>query len=184
MHSADLKSYLGANQRQLRLLAAGVAFVATAGFVAPFSASANVSASLVQSVPAHAVQDFPTKGGLVLTSAEAKAQLPKAKPKPAYTVVQALGPQLITAYTSDIAETDATPFTTANGTRVHVGTVAANGLPFGTKLKIEGFGDRIFTVEDRGGSAFDIDMWMQTKAEAFKWGRRTVNVWIVKPTKV
>jgi 3D (Asp-Asp-Asp) domain-containing protein len=181
MHSADSKPLF--TKAQLKLLAGGVAVIAAAGFLQPLTASANVSASLIDSLPNRLVQDFPVKdgAGLVAAASEPRQPLPKQKPKLVYEVVQELGSQVTTAYTSAADETDANGLITASGTRVHKGTVASNRLPFGTKLKIEGFPGVIFTVEDRGGPAFDIDIWMLTKSEAFSWGRRTVKAWIVKP---
>src|SRR5258708_6536739 len=54
----------------------------------------------------------------------------------------------VTAYSSTPDQTDDTPFITASGYHVHDGVIAANFLPFGTKLTIPSvFGDKIFTVE-------------------------------------
>jgi len=186
MHSADYKSLLTpkkAKKTQLKLLAGGVAVIAAAGFLPPLTASANVSASLVDSLPNRLVQEFPLKDGskLVTATGSPKTALPKQKPKLTYEVVQALGPQNTSAYTSSVDETDSNPFITASGTHTHWGTVASNKLPFGTKLKIEGFGDTIFTVEDTGGPYFDIDIWMENKPKAFAHGRRMLKAWIVKP---
>lgn len=79
----------------------------------------------------------------------------------------------VTAYTSDVAETDDTPFITANGSIVHDGTMASNMLPFGTKVKIPAlFGDKIFTVEDRMSPKFyrTVDVWMNNKKQAINFG--------------
>ncbi len=55
-----------------------------------------------------------------------------------------------TAYSSTPDQTDDDPFTMANGHRVHDGAIAANFLPFGTRVMIpELYGDKVFTVEDR-----------------------------------
>ena len=57
---------------------------------------------------------------------------------------------LVTAYSSTVDQCDSTPFITASGIHVHNGTVAANFLRFGTKIKFPVlFGDKIFIVEDR-----------------------------------
>lgn len=87
-----------------------------------------------------------------------------------------------TAYTSDPGETDASPFTTANGTRVHNGTIAANFLKFGTRVRIpDQFGDKVFIVEDRMNARYDrrVDIWMTNKADAYKWGVRNVRIEIL-----
>jgi len=52
---------------------------------------------------------------------------------------------VLTGYSSTFAQTDDTPFITANGTYVHDGIVANNGLPFGTQIKIPDiYGDKVF----------------------------------------
>src|SRR3989338_9520428 len=71
-----------------------------------------------------------------------------------------------TAYSSTPDQTDSTPFITANGTYVFDGLVAANFLPFHTKIKIpEMFGDKVFTVEDRMHPRFSdrIDVWFPNR---------------------
>lgn len=69
----------------------------------------------------------------------------------------------ITVYNSVPWQTDGDPFTTASGTRVHDGTVAANCLPFGTRLRLpEISGDKVYVVEDRLAprkSCYIIDIW-------------------------
>lgn len=79
----------------------------------------------------------------------------------------------ITAYSSSPDETDDTPFITALGTWVRDGIVAANFLPFGTKIKIpDVFGDKIFIVEDRMHERKNnfIDIWMPSKEKALSFG--------------
>lgn len=61
-----------------------------------------------------------------------------------------LGRYYVTGYDTCAACCGKTDGITASGTTATVGrTCAANGLPFGTRLWIEGIGER--TVEDRGG---------------------------------
>lgn len=87
-----------------------------------------------------------------------------------------------TAYTSDPRETDSTPFTTANGTQVRDGIVAANFLKFGTRLRIpDHFGNKVFVVADRMNARYDqrVDIWMLTKGEARNWGVRRVRIEIL-----
>jgi 3D (Asp-Asp-Asp) domain-containing protein len=79
----------------------------------------------------------------------------------------------VTAYSSTPEETDDTPFTTAMNSEVRDGIVAANFLPFGTKLQIpEHFGDKVFTVEDRmhARKTNFVDIWMPTKQDAKRFG--------------
>lgn len=86
---------------------------------------------------------------------------------------------MITAYSSTVDQCDGDPFTTANGSQVKDGIVAANFLPFGTKVKIpEYFGDKIFSVEDRMNQRYfyNLDVWMETRAEARTFGVRYLEV--------
>ena len=79
----------------------------------------------------------------------------------------------ITAYSSTRRQTDDTPFITALGTSVRDGVVAANFLPFGTRVKIPKlFGDKIFIVEDRmhARKSNFIDIWMPSKTAAAEFG--------------
>jgi len=79
----------------------------------------------------------------------------------------------VTAYASTPEETDSTPFVTASMTHVHDGVLAANFLPFGTKVLIpQIFGNKVFTVEDRMKSTKTdfVDVWMPTKQDAINFG--------------
>ena len=73
------------------------------------------------------------------------------------------------------------PGRTASGTIAKFGTVAAPpSLPFGTKMKIQGYGDQIFTVEDTGSAVvhsngvYVIDMWMPTHEQAYAVGNSII----------
>jgi 3D (Asp-Asp-Asp) domain-containing protein len=88
----------------------------------------------------------------------------------------------ITAYSSTKSQTDSTPFIAASGKRVYDGMVAANFLPFGTKIKIpELFGDKIFTVDDRMNQRYQnrIDIWYSSTASAIKFGIKQATIEIV-----
>lgn len=83
----------------------------------------------------------------------------------------------VTAYTSDPAETDDTPFITASGSLVREGVAAANFLPMGTQFRIpEKFGDKVFTVEDRMNARYNnqhiVDLWFDNKDSAKVFGKR------------
>lgn len=85
----------------------------------------------------------------------------------------------VTAYSSTPDQTDSTPFITASGTRVRDGVLAANFLPIGTRVKIpEIYGDKVFIVEDRMNARYfkRADIWMETRAEAKKWGVKYVTL--------
>lgn len=86
----------------------------------------------------------------------------------------------VTAYSSSLDQCDNDPYTTASGAQVKIGTVAANCLPFGTKVRFpELFGEQIFIVEDRmnaryGCNAFDI--WMPSRSAALNFGKQYATV--------
>lgn len=85
----------------------------------------------------------------------------------------------ITAYSSRPQETDDTPFITASGSHVRDGVVAANWLPFGTRIRIPAlFGNKVFIVEDRmhRRNADKLDIWFASTKDAIHFG--------VKKTKV
>lgn len=88
----------------------------------------------------------------------------------------------ITAYSSTTDQTDNTPFTTARGTYVRDGIVAANFLPFGTKIKIPDlFGDKVFVVEDRMNRkhSYKIDVWFPDRQSALEFGIKTAKIQII-----
>jgi len=89
-----------------------------------------------------------------------------------------------TAYSSTPWETDDTPFITASGTYVKKGIIAANFLPFETRVKIpEIYGDRIFVVEDRMHPRNDghhIDIWFPSYWEALNFGAKTTYIEILE----
>ena len=92
-----------------------------------------------------------------------------------------------TAYSSTAAQTDSSPCTTANGFNVckanKENVIAANFLPFGTKVKFpEVYGDKIFTVQDRMNRRFTkrIDFWMKTTNKARQFGVKRVKAQVVE----
>ena len=102
-------------------------------------------------------------------------KLPVAPDRVAYKKVKIS----MTAYSSTPDQTDSTPFITANGSHVRDGIVAANFLPFGTKVRIpEVFGDKVFSVEDRMNARYyyKMDVWMPTYEEARDFGLKYVEV--------
>lgn len=87
---------------------------------------------------------------------------------------------LVTAYSSTVDQCDSTPFITASGTHVHDGTIAANFLKFGTKVKFPSlYGDKIFIVEDRMKSNYKVDIWFPTRQEAINFGAKRVEMEIL-----
>jgi 3D (Asp-Asp-Asp) domain-containing protein len=81
---------------------------------------------------------------------------------------------IITAYSSEIGQTDDTPLITANGTTVKDGIVANNMLPFGTRIKIpELYGNKEFVVADRmhpRKGNYKVDIWFDSMQEAIDFG--------------
>ncbi len=89
----------------------------------------------------------------------------------------------ITAYSSTPEETDDTPFITASGERVRDGIIAANFLPFGTKVRIpELFGEREFIVKDRmhRRKTNFVDIWMPSKELAQEFGIHQTAIEVIK----
>jgi len=85
----------------------------------------------------------------------------------------------LTAYSSTPDQTDDTPFIAASGKHVYDGMIAANFLPFGTKVKIpELFGDKIFTVDDRMNRRFQnrVDIWFPDRKSAIQFGIKNAEI--------
>ena len=105
-----------------------------------------------------------------------------ALPRPRTFRVEA-GPRrrwiVATAYSSTPDQTDDTPFTTASGTIVRDGIVAANWLPIGAYVRLpEIYGEKVFVVEDRMHPRFyeRLDIWMPTREAAKNFGVKRVLV--------
>lgn len=87
-----------------------------------------------------------------------------------------------TAYNSLESQTDSSPWITASGTRCREGVIASNFLPIGTKVLIEGFGERVFTVEDRMNKRYKkrIDIWFRDYDDAMRFGLRQIRFHVIK----
>jgi len=85
------------------------------------------------------------------------------------------------AYTAAADECGKSDGITASGIKVKEERTLAcpPNFPFGTKIRIEGMGVRV--CEDRGGAikGNHIDIYMETKAEAFQFGRRNLEAEVV-----
>jgi len=97
------------------------------------------------------------------------------------------GVHTMTAYNSEVGQTDNSPCITANGFNVCThgieDTVAANFLPFGTKVRIPDlFGDRIFVVRDRMNKRYSdrVDIWMLERSDAIQFGVRRTRIEVVE----
>ncbi len=86
---------------------------------------------------------------------------------------------VVTAYSSCPWETNEDPFTTASGLHVRDGIVAANFLPFGTKIRMpEVYGNRVFEVQDRmhPRKRYHVDIWFPSKQAAINFGVRYTHI--------
>jgi 3D (Asp-Asp-Asp) domain-containing protein len=114
---------------------------------------------------------------------EFKNSLPKAEERKVVRTTY----HTLTAYNSEAAQCWGDPCITANGFNLCEhgieDSVAANFLPFGTKIKIpELFGDRIFIVRDRMNARYRsrIDIWMLEKQDAKQFGVKVAKVEILE----
>lgn len=87
----------------------------------------------------------------------------------------------VTAYSSTLDQTDSTPFITASNKLVEEGIVAANFLPFGTRICFPELDNcyQEYIVEDRMNSRFvgdgikrigRVDIWVKTRTKAKEFG--------------
>ena len=85
------------------------------------------------------------------------------------------------AYTAAADECGKSDGVTASGLKVRENETLAcpAQFPFGTKIQIEGMGT--YVCEDRGGAikANHIDIYMETKAEAFSFGRQHLQAEVI-----
>lgn len=90
---------------------------------------------------------------------------------------------VLTAYSSTPDQTDGSPFITASNTHVRDGIVAANFLPFGTKIMIpELFGEKTFVVEDRMHRRFNdrVDIWFPDRWSAKQFGLKKAEIIVLE----
>ena len=84
----------------------------------------------------------------------------------------------ITMYSSEVGQTDDTPFTTANGERVKDGGIACPvKYKFGTKVEIN---NKIYKCNDRMGTRYQntehFDIWSESKQQALSFGRKQMTI--------
>ena len=72
---------------------------------------------------------------------------------------------------------------TFTGKDVRFGYVAVdpNVIPLGTKMKIEGYGDTIFTAEDTGNAikGYKLDIFLPSYDECIQFGRKNLKIYIL-----
>ena len=96
---------------------------------------------------------------------------------------------VMTAYSSDVAQTDSTPCIPADfhynlcehyEQEGEQNTIATNFLPLGTKVRFpELYGDKVFVVRDRMNARYGYgrgDIWMPSRAEAVAFGVKRVKM--------
>lgn len=127
------------------------------------------------------VVPFPVDHAMTMAPAPTVGSTVAVAIKPELAVVQQLTVR-VTAYASVPEETDNTPFITASNKHVQDGFIAANFLPFGTKVQIPSlFGNKIFTVEDRMNRKMVgfVDVWMPTVADALDFGTHKTEILVL-----
>lgn len=90
---------------------------------------------------------------------------------------------IITGYSSTKDQCDEDPWITASGSPVQEGIVAANFLPFETKIKIpEIYGEEIFVVKDRmhPRASYQVDIWFPTRWQALNFGAITTYIEVLE----
>lgn len=90
---------------------------------------------------------------------------------------------IVTGYSSTPDQTDEDPFITASGKPVREGVIAANFLPFGTKVKLPAlYGEKTFVVEDRmhPRMGYQIDIWFPSRWQALDFGAKTTYIEILE----
>lgn len=85
------------------------------------------------------------------------------------------------AYTASSDETDGSPLIMASGKMVYIGAVACpRDIALGSRIEVRGLGS--FTCEDRMNIRYTnhFDIFMVTKSEALKFGRKNMEYRIIK----
>ncbi len=153
-------------------------FVASVFVATPVHAQAGAVSSALKGI----ANFFSSNEAIVETQENSFPEVEDRKPTRVIAAV-------MTAYSSEVAQTDATPCIPADwkynlceqyekyGER---DTIAANFLPLGTKVRFPDlYGDKVFTVRDRMNARYGVgrgDIWMPTKAEAKQFGVKKVTM--------
>lgn len=147
--------------------------------IAKFLAPVLISTILLPSAVAQPSTD---SAGQQAVTAQASVISTVANPKMITETYKAV----VTAYTSAVDETDLDPTIAAYGGPVYKGLIACSrAIPFGAKVTLSN--GKSYTCNDRKARKNDdatnpnlplpeFDIWMESKSEAFAWGRRTMEV--------
>lgn len=110
--------------------------------------------------------------------AKAEAEAEAAAREKALASAEYLGTFTLTAYCNCAACNGSAGNPTASGVMPTSGhTVAMGGVPFGTKLLIDG---TIYTVEDRGTPYGHVDIFFDSHEEALDFGMGSADVYLIK----
>lgn len=126
---------------------------------------------------------------LAAVNIDQPAPAPAAPTMPLYTITAAQT-RVVTAYNvGDPNQCDGNPCVAANGENICLALrlgykrCAANFVPFGTTLEIEGYGRCLVTdrTHPKYGDRVDIAMPADQKVEALRFGRQTLTIKILAP---
>lgn len=130
---------------------------------------------------------IPTSSTMALTQNEAQEESLIEKPILCQTSTESLTGEkleaIATYYSADLNQTDGSPCISADGTNIcHTkeNIIAANWLPFNTKVKIK---DKIYRVADRMNQRYQkphIDILVKSSFDARNAGRQKVKIEILK----
>ena len=139
-----------------------------------------VSAKNIEEIPVFSEKNQET---VIMATAGDRLFAAKSQEKPDKVVLA-----VITAYSSTVDQCDDDPFIAASGKRVYDGMIAANWLPFGTKVKIPAlYGDKVFTVDDRMNARYGygrMDVWLDApRSEVNQFGVKRLEVEVYYPEK-
>jgi hypothetical protein len=169
-------------ETRTRVAVLAVATVAALVGLQPTEKDMPISASLIGSLPPASTLELPVQTnptGKIVAQQEVRKLLPKQPPQ--YRVVSTVY-ATITSYNSEAAQTDPSPWYTADGTWCTEGVAAGPvNLPFGTKFRIPSiFGKRVFEIHDRSATPYGhFDIWMRYRKQNI--GKHTgVKVEIIK----
>lgn len=112
---------------------------------------------------------------ILILSATASAYSPPKRPLPVREYVNR--EYIVTAYTGAADENGGYEGVDYKSRPLQLGGIACNDLADGTRVMING---KIYVKRDIMEEDGYIDIYMQTKAEAFEWGRKKLIVQVIK----
>lgn len=174
MKKSHFFSFSLAHRSKLERWGWGLLLVAVLGFNI-FATQVDALAEVINRQPLSTEEGEPAEESVAPTQ-EFLPETEARKPRRIYK-------STLTSYTSRPGETDSSPFITANGSHVHMGTIASNCLAFGTKVQFpELYGDQVFVVEDRLNSRYGcnmIDVWLPEYTQAIQFGHKYTTVYVL-----